>query len=152
MAISKNINLEKLFSTKGQFLSAKWQSNVPTSAKHKDVTILKVTEAVVRAGINFSNLTSVKTAIENNERGEVQPLKWGQWIKFPYLIGHKDKKYVRLYPSKNNMPKVKYFLNGIEVKKAILQQYLTPSKWNDINTKKDVECFSVSEENIHYIK
>lgn len=149
MAISKNINLEKLFSTKGQFLSAKWQSKVPTSAKYKkDVTIVKVTEAVVRAGINFANLTSVKTAIENNER-ELQPLKWGQWLKFPYIIGHKDKRYIRLYPSKNK-PKVKYFINGIEVKKAMLEKYLTPSKWKELNdnTKKDIECFSVSEENI----
>ena len=142
--------IEKLLSSKGQFTSVKFKSKVDTSAKFKHLNITKVTNAVVRSGIDFANLSSVKEAIENGERSEVGSLSWGEWIKFPYIIGHKGKTYVRLYPSpsENQIPKVKYFVDGIETPKSEILQYLTPSKAKEMSEGKKVECCTLTNTNI----
>ena len=69
----------KILSCKGNFVKVFWKSNPSPAAIHKKngVVLEKVTNAVVRAGIDFANLTSVKEGIANGERGEVQSLPWG---------------------------------------------------------------------------
>jgi hypothetical protein len=143
--------LDQILNVKGQFVSVAFTSNVATSAKFKNsIKIQKITKAVVRAGINFANLTSVKEGIANDERSEVQELPWGSWIKFPYLIGHKGKEYLRLYPSVQNVPNVKYFVNGKETPKSEILQYLTPSKVAELTDKdrSQPECFTIKTDNV----
>lgn len=129
-----------------------WKSNPSPAAVHKKngIVLEKVTNAVVRAGIDFSNLTSVKEGIANNERGEVQSLPWGEWKHFPYVITHKEKEYIRLYPSAANTPKVKYFVNDEEVDKNAFAAYLTNSEATKLlyPEEKPLECFTVSADNI----
>ena len=148
--------IETLLNAKGQVSSASWKSIVETSAKHRDVLIEKFTTAVVRSGIDFKKLQSVKAEFDRGERTEVQPLKWGTWLKFPYIIHHTKKsgeynRYIRLYPSPNDnqIPKVRYFINGKEASKNEVAQYLTPSKADEVlNGRKDeVKCFNVTESN-----
>lgn len=136
---------------KGQFVKASWKSKVKTSAKYKDVMIEKRTVAVVRAGINFSNLSSVKKGIAEIERFEVGSLPWGQWKEFPYIIEHRGKEYIRLYPSpsKNHIPQTKFFVNGIETSKKDVLKYLTPSKVKELTENKErPECFTIKYENV----
>jgi hypothetical protein len=149
MKTAKQI-IEILLKATGQFTSVKFQSVVKTAAAFKGLNILKITNAVVRSGIDFSNLTSVKDGIANGERNEVGSLPWGTWINFPYIIGHNDKEYVRLYPSlaPNHIPKVSYFVDGIETPKAEILQYLTASKVASILEPKIVECFTLTNTNI----
>jgi hypothetical protein len=140
---------DAIMKAKGQFVLASWFSEPTPKAAFKGVNLKKETIAVVRAGINFANLTSVKEGIANGERGEVQPLSWGEWIDFPYVIGHKGNEYIRLYPS-NHIPKVKYFANGKEVSKVEFASYLTPSKAKELlnGERKEVECFTIKANNV----
>jgi hypothetical protein len=142
----------KILSCKGNFVKVFWKSNPSPAAIHKKagVVLEKVTNAVVRAGIDFANLTSVKESIANGERGEVQSLPWGEWKVFPYVITHKDKEYIRLYPSVANTPKVKYFVNNEEVDKTTFASYLTNSEANKLLNPEDkpIECFTISADNI----
>jgi len=143
---------EKILNCKGNFVKVFWKSNPTPASAHKKAGIIleKVTNAVVRAGIDFANLSSVKEGIANGERGEVQSLPWGEWKQFPYVISHKDKEYIRLYPSVGNIPKVKYFVNNAEVDKNTFASYLTPSEANKLLNpeEKPLECFTVSADNI----
>jgi hypothetical protein len=100
---------------------------------------------VFRAGINFANLGSVKDAIANGERGAVQPLPWGEWQQFPYVIKHKESFYLRLYPAKNARVETTYLVNGQITTKADFDSYLTPS---DAKSPDKFECFTVKCENV----
>ena len=63
---------QKILDAKGNFVKAYWKSNPSPAAAHKKTVVLeKVTAGVVRAGINYANLSAVKDAIEAGERGEV---------------------------------------------------------------------------------
>ena len=150
---------DKILNCKGNFVKVYWKSNPSPAAAHKKngVILEKVTNAVVRAGIDFANLSSVKEGIENGERGEVQSLPWGEYLVFPYLIKHRSKGsdtdtiYVRLYPSVANTPKVKYFVNGVSVAKEEFASYLTASEASKLlhpEDNKPVECFTIKQENI----
>ena len=142
--------IANILAAKGQFVTARWTSVVPTAAAFKALNITKITSAVVRSGIDFANLTSVKDGIENEERSEVGSLPWGTWINFPYIIGHKEKTYVRLYPSlsANHIPKVSYFVDGIETPKAEILQYLTGSNVKKLTESKTPECFTLTSTNV----
>jgi len=129
-SLSAEIIKEKLLSAKGKFVKASWKSNPKSSAAFKDVLLEKHTTAVVQCGVNYANLSSVKIAIGNNERGAVEPLPWGEWLQFPYTILHKGETYLRLYPSQgfNHIPKSEFFVNGVQSTKQEFATYLTPSE------------------------
>lgn len=143
--------LDNIMSSKGSFVKAKWKSNPKPAAKHKAVTLEKVTESVVRAGISFANLSSVKMAIANGDRGEVQPLPWGTWKEFPYIIEYKGEEYLRLYPSEGNNHKSKtiYKVDGVEVTKELFASYLTDSESRKfLYEYEKPECFTIKVKNI----
>lgn len=144
--------LNKILHCKGQFVKVFWKSNPTPSAKHKTSVVLeKVTEGVCRAGIEYTNLKPVKEAIERGEKSENEPLPWGSWMLYPYLIEHKGSIYIRLYPSEANNPKSKFLVNGEEVTKDVFATYLTPSEAKKLLEPKEEDrplCFTVKMENI----
>jgi hypothetical protein len=144
--------INKILNTKGSFVKAYWKSNPKPAAAHKNVILEKVTSAVVRAGVNFANLSSVKDAIENGERGEVQSLPWGNWKQFPYIIEHKDAEYIRLYPStgNNHFPSSTYYVDGQVVDKGTFAEFLTESERKKLLNPEEnrPECFTVKSDNI----
>lgn len=144
--------ISRILNTKGSYVKAYWKSNPKPAAAHKSVLLEKVTGAVVRSGIDFSNLGSVKEGIESGDRGEVQPLPWGQWKMFPYVIEHKDTDYIRLYPSLSatHIPQTTYYVNGSVVNKSEFASYLTASESNKLldGEKSRPECFTVKADNI----
>lgn len=160
-SLSAEMILENILNTKGGFVRVCWKSNPKPAAAFKSVTLEKRTSAVVRAGINFANLTSVKEAIAAGERGEVGELPWGQWYVdpngkswFPHLITHKGEMYVRLYPSNseasNHKTSTIYLIEGKEVTKQEFAGCLTPSegkKLLDPNGSMP-DCFTIKEQNI----
>lgn len=141
--------LERILKAKGNFVKAIWKSNSSPAAAHKKagVVLEKHTSAVCRAGINFANLSSVQIGIEEGTRGEAQPLPWGEWKSFPYIITHKDTEYVRLYPTDSRCETI-YFVNGEKVDKDTFKSYLTPSEANKLSSGEKPECFTVKRENI----
>jgi hypothetical protein len=151
------VSLEGLFTKKGQYISATFQTEKKGAAMHKNVKLEKRTSGTFRAGIDFQNLSSVKEGIENGERGEVQPLSWGKWEKFPYTILHTPKnqteeiRYVRLYPSLNLIYKVsvQYLVNGVESTKEKFASFLTNSEAKEmLEGGKEIECFTVMHKNL----
>lgn len=113
---------------KGAFTSVVFRSTNKPSAQFKGVNLEKITTCVVRLGIQYANLSSVKVAIENGERGEVGSLPWGNWVEGyeNLLISHKDSLYVRFYSAPNDVH-TKYLVDGKEVSKETYKGYLTPS-------------------------
>lgn len=141
--------LNRILNAKGQFVKAVWKSNPAAAAAHKKagVVLEKHTSAVCRAGINFANLSSVQQGIEEGTRGEVQPLPWGEWKNFPYIIEHKGAEYVRLYPTDSRCETV-FFVNGEKVDRDTFLSYLTPSEAAKATSGEKPECFTVKRENI----
>jgi len=145
--------VDLILDSKGSFVKVCWRSFPKPAAAHKGVVLEKTTSAVCRAGIDFSNLGVVKEAIANGERGEVEPLPWGEWKKFPYIIEHKGVEYIRLYPSNSptQFPFSRYFVDGVEVTKEAFSCYLTPSeakKLLDPTADEKPLCFTIKRENI----
>lgn len=147
------INLDKFFSSKGNFISATFRSEKKASAKHKGTLLEKRISGVFRAGISFENLSSVKEGIENGERGEVQSLPFGEWEKYPYLIKHTNKegisnRYIRLYPTPNCVLNVLYLVNGVESTKEQFLSFLTPSDRAKAENGEKPECITIKETNL----
>jgi hypothetical protein len=144
--------LSRILNCKGQYISLNIKSEPKPAASYKDVRLEKHTSSKFRAGIEFQNLKSVKDAIESKERGEVQPLPWGQWKKYPYIIEHKEKEYIRLYPAVNSSSgtEVKYIVDGNEVDKSTFNKYLKPSDVAKQGTTP--ECFCVAIENVFEVE
>ena len=142
--------IANILNAKGQFVTAKWQSVVKTSASFKHLNITKITSAVVRSGIDFQNLTSTKDAIANGTKEANGELPWGSWLSFPYIIGHNNKEYVRLYPSlsANHIPKVSYFVDGVETPKAEILGLVTPSTAKKMVEAVAPECFTLTSTNV----
>ena len=146
----------KILNSKGQFVKAFWKSNPKPAAAHKNHTLEKITEGIVRAGIDYANLSSVKQGIADGERGEVQELPWGQWkvvdgvSQFPYVIEHKGADYIRLYPSMHK-PHSTFYVDGEQVDKNKFADYLTPSEAVKLLCPKDEDvpaCFTIKLENV----
>ena len=133
----KNITAQIVSARKGSFQSIAWKSPKTPSAKFKGVQLETVTKAVVRAGIDFANLSSER------EREEIGSLPWGEWETFPFTIQHKGERYIRLYPSGNL--ETRFFADGKEVTKEEFQAYQRPS---DISSGSFKKCFNVKESNL----
>ena len=106
----------------------------------------------MRSGINYSNLASVRDAIEAGKREPVEGLPWGQWREgcANYIIDHKDKEYVRLYPASfDNLSKasVQWLLNGKPCQYKDVEPYLLASEKHKDDDEKPA-CFTVNAENI----
>jgi len=144
--------LTRILNCKGQYVSLVTRTEVKPAATYKDVVLEKIISSKYRAGIQFKNLKSVQDAIEAGERDEVQPLRWGKWKQYPYVIEHKEKEYIRLYPSTNsdNGMEVKYKVNGQEVPRSTFNSYLKPSDLNKQGTAP--ECYYIALDNILEIK
>lgn len=101
---------------KGTFVKITYQTEM--KATNKTDKIIKTTNAVVRLGINYSNLKAVKTERANGKQTDGK-LSWGQWENGfeNYVITHtKDnvfRKYLRVYTTKHKS-KSTYQINGKE--------------------------------------
>lgn len=126
---------QKILQSTGQFIRVSWKSNPRPKAQFKNLKLEKISSAVVRAGINFANL-------KENEGRETGRLPWGDWKIFPYVIEHRGKDYLRLYP--NNKPETKYFINGKTVDRDEFLDKLPESA----KKEESPSCFTVAEENI----
>jgi hypothetical protein len=144
---TNNANVINAFlAAAGKFASVTFKSNPKPAAAFKGVKLEKVTTGVFRSGINFANITTVKDAIANGERGEVEPLAWGTWEKFPFVIAHKGEKFLRLTKVNGCKPKVKFLVNDVEVTKDEFEGFLVPSAKSE--NKAPTEVFNIKEANL----
>jgi hypothetical protein len=142
--------VESLKGKAGQHVSVVWQRAAKV-VKSCPFLIVKRTAAWVRSGINYTNLQSVRDAIEAGTREAVEGLPWGQWREgfANYIIDHKDKEYVRLYPASfDNLshPQVEWLVDGKPATYAQVEQYLLASEKHKEEDKP--ACFTVNTENV----
>jgi hypothetical protein len=139
--------VNRLTGHNGQNIQVCWQRQCKVRAGSVPVT--KLTIAYVRAGIDYANLSAVQSGIANGERGEVEPLPWGVWQQFPYVIEHKGTEYVRLYPSSfgNLKSSVAYYIDGKPVDFADVKPFLLASEYPKSSEDKPL-CFTVKAESI----
>ena len=143
---SNNNVIAAFLAAAGQFASVTFKSTPTAAAKFKGTELVKVTTGVFRSGVNFANLTSVKEGIANNERGEVQPLAWGSWEKFPFVIAHKGERFLRLTTVKGVKSKSVFKVNGIEVGRDEFESFLVESARS--GNKAPTEVFNIKEANL----
>jgi hypothetical protein len=142
--------IEALKGKKGQHVLAVWQRAAKV-AKSCPFLIVKRTEAWVRSGIQYSNLSTIRDAIEAGTREAVEGLPWGQWREgyANYIIDHKDKEYIRLYPASfDNLstPKVQWAMDGKPCQYSDVEPYLLASEKHKDEDRP--ACFTVNAENI----
>lgn len=142
--------IQQIENRRGQHVKVTWQRPAKTLKGASSLLIVKRTSAWVRSGIDFANLAVVKEGIENGQRGEVQPLPWGEWIRFPFIIGHRGQEYVRLYcASFENLshPEVEWSINGRPSTYANVEQYLVSSEKRKDEGDKPL-CFTVKADSV----
>ena len=146
------MNVEKVIETlsnhKGQNLSAVWTRPLKTRKGVED-TIIKTTCAVVRGGVDYDNLQSVKEGrADGTLPEENEGLPWGEWVQFPIHIEHKGQDYIRLYPASglSFTPQVHYLCNGKLAKKEDIQGLCLSSEFR-VNDEKP-KCFTLKAEAI----
>ena len=140
-----NNAIDAFLACKGQFASVTFKSNPKPAAAFKGVILEKIVSNVFRAGVDFANLASVKDGIAKNERGEVQPLAWGSWVNFPFVIEHKGERFLRL-TSAGKKAFVVFKVNGVTVGKDEFESFLVPSARSE--NKVATEVISIKESNL----
>lgn len=139
--------LEELNHKRGQNIPCVWKRDMKT---RKGVTnhVEKISEAVIRAGINFEKLKAVQEArksagIEEQEHS----LPWGQWSQFPFVISHKGQEYVRIYPASLDIhAKVKYLIDGREATPEEVRPLCLASEFP--KEEKENLCFTLKNDSI----
>ena len=132
----------------GQFLAIKFRKVLDTNkvGKANGVEADRVTEVIMRKGLDYTALKSTKEAVEN---GKVltHELPWGEWKKgFEGLgITHKGNDYIRLYIS--GVPTVEYHINGVVATREEAEASGMFLKSN-FSRSGDVETITVKVENI----
>lgn len=141
---------ENIINAKAHYVKCTYRTEKKPKASFKGTQLVKVTSGVFRSGIAYENLQEVKEGIASGERGEVQPLPYGEWDNYPYTIKHNDKIQYRMYPTNNktHRPKSKYFVDGNLVSNEEFAGYLTPSAAEKMLNPTPTPCFNVKEENI----
>jgi hypothetical protein len=134
---------------KGANLSVVIAKPLKTRKNHPDSKVTKVTQIVIRGGVQYDNLSVVQEKRENGELpAENAGLPWGEWVEYPLHISHKGTDYARFYPASgiDFAPKVTYFLNGMEVPKSEAEAICLASEF----PKRDEKplCYTIKAENV----
>jgi hypothetical protein len=141
--------VNQVSSRKGQHVQATWQ-RVAKTLKDCPSLIVKRTSAYVRAGIEYANLALVKDAVASGQRDEVEGLRWGEWSQYPFIIAHKGKEYVRLYPAvfdNLSTPHVEWSMDGKPVTYEQVEPYLLASEKRKDNEDRPL-CFTLNAEDV----
>jgi len=133
----------------GQFVPVSWESDVAVAAPHKGHTVRKAVSGVFRSGITYDNMGDV---IEGREDGtlpaENAGLPWGEWIVFPYHVGHKGADYVRLYPAKGAKVTATYTVDGRPATREEVLGMMTPSARAKAENGETPLCFTLKAANV----
>ena len=131
---------------KGANIVVEWVRPCKVRKGVQDV-LTKSVRMVGRMGIDYDNMKAVQ---EKRASGELPAenggLPWGEWIEFPYLIGHKGQTYLRLNNGTSDKvhPDVHFFQNGVEVAREEIDHMLLASE----KEARRGECFTCKTENM----
>ena len=114
--------LELLMSRKGQIVTV--TTTRPVRMKKGQAEVMKTSQFQCRVGVNYDNIAAVKEGRANGELpAENAGLPWGEWLEFPYTIGHKGETYVRCTMLNNGFRRAPVFAlaDGTEVDKETVR-------------------------------
>lgn len=134
---------------KGSFQKLSWSRELKLYKKYEgqNIKITKVSEGVVRFGVEYDNMKSVQQKRENGELPQDnQGLNGLEWVLYPYLLKNPktNKEYIRVNTTGNKI-KTRYFLNGEEISREVAEEYCTASNFSKGQA---VEVFNIGIENI----
>lgn len=134
---------------KGSFQKLSWGRELKLYKKYENegIKITKISEGIVRFGVEYDNMKSVQQKRESGELPQDnQGLNGLEWILYPYLLKNPKtkKEYIRVNTTGNRI-RTRYFLNGKEISREVAEQYCTASNFSNGNP---IEVFNVGIENI----
>ena len=142
--------IRKVLARAGQFTGFLWTRPVKTR-KGVSSIVTKTVRCVGRVGLSYDKRAAVQAARESGELPSTpQPLPWGSWLLFPYLITHKDALYVRIYPVPGRLPKVIYRIDGQLATKAQAQAICLASEFNEV--RDDIGCMTLRAEALRVVR
>ena len=121
-----------LLSRKGQIVTVRTRR--PVKMKKGQAAVFKESEFQCRVGVNYDNIAVVKEGRASGELpAENAGLPWGEWIEFPYTIGHKGETYVRCTLVNNTFRRAPVFTlaDGSVVDKATVQAGALASEFRE---------------------
>lgn len=129
---TKTEMLDLLMSRKGQIVTVKTQR--PVKMKKDQPAVTKTSEFQCRVGVNYDNIKTVKEGRASGELpAENAGLPWGEWIDFPYTIGHKGETYVRCTMLDNSFRRAPVFMlaDGTVVDKEFVKSKALASEFKE---------------------
>ena len=146
----ENIARVVMNARKGAFSSMEWEKELPVRASFKNTyKVTKVTNAVVRFGVEYDNIGAVQNKRENGTLPTQNAgLTWGEWSIYPYFIKHKGADYVRCTLSKTNPIRTSYFINGRPATKAECETICTKAAFSSGNSP---DVLTIKADNIRKI-
>lgn len=145
---------DRLLGLKGNFVGVSWNRPMKTR-KGIAATVTKSVRTTVQVGVNYENRAVVKEARANGTApSENAGLPWGEWEVFPFVIAHKGKRYVRLYPvrdgeGKPRACKVVYKVGGKTTNRAEVEA-LCPS--SEFSSGAPTECYTLAIDNLRAVR
>lgn len=124
--------LDLLMSRKGQIVTVKTQR--PVKMKKDQPAVTKTSEFQCRVGVNYDNIKAVKEGRASGDLpAENAGLPWGEWIDFPYTIGHKGETYVRCTMLDNSFRRAPVFMlaDGAVVDKEFVKSRALASEFKE---------------------
>ena len=124
--------LALLMTRKGQIVTVK--TTRPVKMKKGQVAVNKTSEFQCRVGVNYNNIAAVKEGrADGTLPKENAGLPWGEWLEFPYTIGHKGETYVRCTLLSNGFRRAPVFTlaDGTVVDKATVQAGALASEFKE---------------------
>lgn len=129
----------------GSFQKVTYKSELPAKAYYKNCgfKVMKVTEMIMRTGIDYKAIAPKKEESSNNRTNNYQSI-----IKNKLLFNTNTKKYyTRIYPY-SNIKSAYYIVKGIEVAPVDdVSEYVIPSYFNR-KTSDEPIVLNVSIDNI----
>lgn len=141
--------LKLLMSRKGQIVTLVTER--PMKVRKNQLPITKRSEFQCRVGVNYDNIKNVK---EKREIGELPAenagLPWGEWVEFPYVIGHKGELYVRCTALNNDFYREPvYTQQGEAISRETAQTQCLASEFSN---RSDNEVFNIKLSSLLSVK
>lgn len=135
---------------KGQFLTISTATTaVEMNEKQykKSPYLGRITKETTYTAVRFCDYENLSSTIEKREQGiEAQKPTWWEWVEFPFIAKHKTKGtlYIVVKPT-TEIPSSKFFLDGIEVKKAEISDGLKKEG------NKDSSVYMIKLDSVKYL-
>jgi hypothetical protein len=124
--------VQELFKLKGQIVTL---TTVRDCKVYKgNSPVAKQSKFQCRVGVDYNNIANVQAKREMGlAPATPQPLPWGKWVLFPYVIEHKGNFYFRCTTmhNANSVHEVNYFQNGKEISREKAQQECTAAEFRE---------------------